>query len=112
MRFVRVSITFLLVNFAWVFFRMPDITSAIQVFVKIFTDFGRPDLSGLDIFAKLILLISVTILLFKDFKDEFFPSKFAFLQKKVFRWAVYCGLFVMILSLGVLDSGQFIYVNF
>ena len=112
MRFVRVSITFLLVNFAWVFLRMPDITSAIQVFVKIFTDFGRPDLSGLDIFAKLILLISVTILLFKDFKDEFFPSKFAFLQKKVFRWAVYCGLFVMILSLGVLDSGQFIYVNF
>jgi len=112
MRFVRVSITFLLVNFAWIFFRMPDITSAIQVFVKMFTDFGRPDLSGLDIFAKLILLISVTILLFKDFKDEFFPSKFAFLQKKVFRWAVYCGLFVMILSLGVLDSGQFIYVNF
>lgn len=112
MRFVRVSITFLFVNFAWIFFRMPDITSAIQVFVKMFTDFGRPDLSGLDIFAKLILLISVTILLFKDFKDEFFPSKFAFLQKKVFRWAVYCGLFVMILSLGVLDSGQFIYVNF
>lgn len=111
-RFVRIIITFLLVNFAWIFFRMPDITSAIQVIITMFTDFGIPNLSDLDIFTKLILLLSVSILLFKDFKDEFFPFKFSFLQAKVFRWAIYCGLFVMILALGVLDSGQFIYVNF
>ena len=109
---VRISVTFFLVNIAWIFFRMPDIASASNVVGKIFTDFGALDLSGLDIFAKLILTIGIVILVFKDVKDEFMPTKFAFLQKGFFRWSIYIALFAMILTLGVLDSGQFIYVNF
>lgn len=109
---IRILVTFLLVNFAWIFFRMPDIVSASAVVGKIFTSFGMPDLSGLDIFAKLILVIGIVILIFKDVKDEFMPTKFAFLQNGFFRWSIYIVLFAMILSLGVLDSGQFIYVNF
>ena len=109
---VRICVTFLLVNFAWVFFRMPDIASASTVVGKIFTDFGALDLSGLDIFAKLILAVGIVILVFKDVKDEFLPTKFAFLQNGFFRWSIYIVLFAMILTLGVLDSGQFIYVNF
>lgn len=111
-KFVRICITFFLVNIAWIFFRMPDIVSASTVVGKIFTDFGALDLSGLDIFAKLILAVGVLILVFKDVKDEFLPTKFAFLQKGFFRWSIYIVLFAMILTLGVLDSGQFIYVNF
>lgn len=109
---VRICITFFLVNIAWIFFRMPDIASASIVVGKIFTDFGALDLSGLDIFAKLILVVGIVILVFKDVKDEFMTSKFAFLQKGLFRWSIYMALFAMILTLGVLDSGQFIYVNF
>lgn len=109
---VRIVITFLLVNFAWVFFRMPDITSAGAVVEKIFTNFGTPDLSGLEIFTKLILFIGMAILFFKDVRDEFLPNKFTFLRKGFFRWSIYIVLFAMILALGVLDSGQFIYVNF
>ncbi len=109
---VRIFITFLLVNFAWIFFRMPDITSAGIVVGKIFTNFGTPDLSGLEIFSKLILFIGLSILVFKDVKDEFLPNKLTFLRKGIFRWSIYILLFVMILTLGVLDSGQFIYVNF
>lgn len=109
---VRICVTFLLVNFAWIFFRMPDITSAGAVIGKIFTSFGTPDLSGLDIFTRLILLVSLTILFFKEIKDEYLPTKITFLNKGVFRWGVYIVLFAMILTLGVLDSGQFIYVNF
>lgn len=109
---IRIFVTFLLVNFAWIFFRMPDITSAGIVIGKIFTSVGTPDLSGLDIFSKLILFIGLAILVFKDVKDEFLPNKFAFLRKGFFRWSIYIVLFAMILSLGVLDSGQFIYVNF
>lgn len=109
---VRISVTFFLVNIAWIFFRMPDIASASNVVGKIFTDFGALDLSGLDIFAKLILTIGIVILVFKDVKDEFMPTKFAFLKKGFFRWSIYIALFAMILTLGVLDSGQFIYVNF
>lgn len=108
----RILVTFLLVNFAWIFFRMPDITSASVVIGKIFTSVGTPDLSGLDVFSKLILLIGLAILVFKDMKDEFWPNKFSFLRKGFFRWSIYIVLFAMILTLGVLDSGQFIYVNF
>ncbi len=109
---IRILVTFLLVNFAWIFFRMPDITSASIVIGKIFTSVGTPDLSGLDIFSKLILFIGLAILGFKDVKDEFLPNKMTFLRKGFFRWSIYIVLFAMILSLGVLDSGQFIYVNF
>lgn len=109
---IRIMITFLLVNFAWIFFRMPDISSAGAVVGKIFTSIGAPDLTGLEIYTILILLVGLSILLFKDFKDEFLPAKFAFLQKGCIRWCVYILLFAMILTFGVLDSGQFIYVNF
>lgn len=109
---IRILVTFLIVNFAWIFFRMPDITSAGVVIGKIFTSVGMPDLSGLDIFSKLILFIGLAILVFKDMRDEFLPNKFLFLRKGFFRWSIYIVLFAMILSLGVLDSGQFIYVNF
>ena len=109
---IRILVTFLLVNFAWIFFRMPDITSAGIVIGKIFTSVGTPDLSGLDIFSKLILFIGMTILVFKDVKDEFLSNKLTILRKGFFRWSIYIVLFAMILTLGVLDSGQFIYVNF
>lgn len=109
---IRILVTFLLVNFAWIFFRMSDINSAGIVIGKIFTSIGTPDLSGLDIFSKLILFIGLAVLVFKDVKDEFLPDKLTFLRKGFFRWSIYIVLFVMILSLGVLDSGQFIYVNF
>ena len=109
---IRILVTFLLVNFAWIFFRMPDITSAGIVIGKIFTSVGTPDLTGLDIFSKLILFIGTAILVFKDVKDEFLPNKLTFLRKGFFRWSIYIVLFAMILTLGVLDSGQFIYVNF
>lgn len=109
---MRICMTFLLVNFAWIFFRMPDISSAGVVIGKIFTSFGTPDLSGLDIFPRLILLVSLAMLIFKEIKDESLPTKFTFLNKRIFRWSIYIVLFAMILTLGVLDSGQFIYVNF
>lgn len=111
-KIIRITITFLLVNFAWIFFRMPDFQSACVVFSKIFTEFGKPDFTGLDIFAKLILAVGLAILIFKDIKDEFLFNRFEFLQRPFLRWSIYIVLFAMILTLGVLDSGQFIYVNF
>lgn len=108
----RIFVTFLLVNFAWIFFRMPDITSSVAIIKRIVLSPGIPDFSGLDVFTKLILLVGVSVLVFKDIKDEFYLNRFAFLNKGFFRWSVYIILFTMIITLGVLDSGQFIYVNF
>lgn len=109
---IRIVVTFLFVNFAWVFFRMPSIGDAWGAIVRMFTEFGVPNLSDMDMFVRLIIAITIPMLIFKDVKDEYFPNRLIFLNKGFFRWSIYIILFAMILTLGVLDSGQFIYVNF
>ena len=109
---VRICVTFLLVNFAWVFFRMPDIGSAFSMIEKMFANAGIPDLSDFGSISLLIVSIGLSILAFKDFRDEYFINKMKFLETKIVRWAIYVVLFCMILNFGVLDGGQFIYVNF
>lgn len=111
-RIVRIIITFLLVNFAWVFFRMPNISDAFAMIGRIFTQTGVPNLSHIGGAAMLLLFLALFMLLFKDIKEEFFPNKFAFLNYKIVRWTIYVILLSMILNFGVLDGGQFIYVSF
>ena len=108
----RICITFLLVNFAWIFFRMPSIGEAWGILCKMFTEIGTPNLSDLGGSAMFMLAIGLIILYFKDLRDEFFKSKFTFLDKKAIRWAIYVILFCMVLNFGVLDGGSFIYVSF
>ena len=109
---VRICVTFLLVNFAWIFFRMPSIGEVWGAICRIFTDFGIPNLSDMGMSSILIVVIGLIILAFKDIRDEFFHDKWRFLEAKPVRWVVYVALFCMILTLGVLDGGQFIYVSF
>lgn len=111
-RGIRMIVTFLLVNFAWVFFRMPNISDAIGVIGRMLTEAGIPSLSDLGPAGIIIIAMALPILVFKDLREEFFPSRFGFLDKRLTRWVVYVSLFCMILLLGVLDGGQFIYVGF
>ena len=112
---VRICVTFLLVNFAWVFFRMPTIGESFGIIGKMFTDFGAIQFAQVfttGLFPVAVVFVGMIILCFKDFRDEFFATKFRFLQKPVFRWAIYVFLFAFMITSGVLDGGQFIYVNF
>lgn len=111
---IRILITFLLVNFAWVFFRMPSIGEAFTVIGKMFTNPGFFDIrEGFGTAAGVMMaLIGLAILLFKDVKDEFYPTKIKWLNAPIVRWACYVLLFCLIISIGVLDSSQFIYVSF
>ncbi len=110
-RCIRMIITFLLVNFAWVFFRMPNIGDAFGIIGVMFTKFGIPEvIMGKEVL--LMLFFSLLILFIKDLKDEFWGNKLAFLDNKIVRWTIYVILFCMIINFGVLDGGQFIYVNF
>lgn len=111
----RICVTFLLVSFAWVFFRMPTIGESFGIIGKMFSDFGSIQFAQVfatGMFPLAIIFAGLMILFFKDSRDEFFSTKFRFLQMPVFRWATYILLFVIILTSGVLDGGQFIYVNF
>lgn len=111
-RFVRIAVTFLLVNFAWVFFRMPSIGDAFGMIGRIFTNIGVPSLSDIGPEGIIIVMIGLFLLIFKELREEFFPGRFRFLEMRVSRWVVYVSLFCMILLFGVLDGGQFIYVSF
>jgi len=109
---MRICVTFLLVNFAWIFFRMPSINEAWNMLARIFTNIGILDLSDMGMSAMLMVAMGLSFLAFKDLRDEFFKDKFRILETKPVRWAIYVVLFCMILSFGVLDGGQFIYVSF
>lgn len=111
-RVVRIGVTFLFVNFAWIFFRMPDIGSAFNMISRMYSKWGLLRLNDLNGTIWLILGLSLGILFFKDMRDEFFCSKMRFIESWPVRWIVYVALFCMILTYGVLDGGQFIYVSF
>lgn len=108
----RIIITFLLVNMAWIFFRLPNIGQAWSIIKHIFLDPGTPDLSDMGASRIVMVGIGIVTLFFKDVQDEFFSSKIMFLNHKVVRWCIYILLLSLTLSFGVLDGGQFIYVSF
>ena len=111
-RVVRIAATFLLVSFAWVFFRMPNIGDAFGMIGRMFTSIGVPSLSDMGPAGMIIVAIGMFLLVFKELREEFFPERMAFLNNRMVRWIGYVGLFCMIMLFGVLDGGQFIYVSF
>ena len=111
---VKIIITFLLVNFAWIFFRMPTLGDACGVIAHIF-DVHQS--MALEITSKhiFVLMMMGTILLFiKDWTDEFAPNRLKLFDNKnrLVRWASYLSVIILILLTGVFDAGQFIYANF
>lgn len=111
---IKIIITFLLVNFAWIFFRMPTLKDAVGVITRIF-DFSLPMTVYMHGFtATFYIGLGVVFLLFKDVRDEFFPEKFKFFENRyaVVRWTSYVVIMSMILLCGVFGADQFIYANF
>lgn len=113
-RTIKIAITFLLVNFAWIFFRMPTLSDACGVIKRIF-DFSQPltfEIGSRHIFV--LIVMGTTILFIKDLFDEFFPGRFQLFgsNNKIIRWLLYTSVLVLILLTGVFDAGQFIYANF
>lgn len=108
---LRIVVTFLLVNFAWVFFRAPSIGDAIGIIKRMLTVAnGSSDTGGMT--NILIIILMLVILAIKDIKDEWLQEKLTWLCIPAIRMAVYVFLFTLIISLGCLDGGQFIYVSF
>lgn len=111
---VKIIITFLLVNFAWIFFRMPTLSDAVGVINRIF-DFSLPLTVYMHGFtATFFIGLGVAVLLFKDIRDEFFPMKFKLFEssRTIVRLASYLAVMTLILLCGVFGADQFIYANF
>lgn len=115
-RMIKIFVTFVLVNFAWIFFRMPTLSDAIAVIGRIF-DFSLPSTIFMDSTGKtglVLYVISIGMLLVKDFTDEFCPNRLLLFDNKrtVVRWISYLCVISLILLAGVFGADQFIYVSF
>lgn len=111
---IKITITFLIINFMWIFFRMPTISEAVGLIGHIFNP-ASPimfEIGSRHIFA--FIIMGVLILFVKDWTDEFKPNRFQLFNNhhRIIRWITYIIVLVMILLTGVFDAGQFIYANF
>lgn len=105
----RIIITFTIVNFAWIFFRMPSISEGIEVIKHIFT-FGTPYIHPTTFFHLALALPVVFIFeIFQEYGNKIIRKLNEYI---IVRWSVYLFLMIAILTCGVLDSGQFIYISF
>lgn len=110
----KIIITFLLVNFAWIFFRMPTLGDARGVIARIF-DPSLPMgvyMHGFTVTA--FIGFGLMMLFIKDVADEFFPSKLNLFnsRNRIVRWVSYLFIMVSIMLAGVFSADQFIYANF
>lgn len=106
----RICITFLLVNFAWIFFRMPTLHDALGVIEKICF---QPSLDFHIFMEYKTLLFPLYVMIVADIVNEYMPRFDLFHNRYiVVRWIAYMLVLILILLFGVFDAGQFIYVNF
>lgn len=104
---LRILITFVLVTFAWVFFRMPTLNDAI-LFLGCLVEPGTVNIKEY-VFPFLLILI----VLWKDLADENQLKSLQLLDSKykVVRWTIYYLLLFSICVSGVF-GGLFIYSGF
>lgn len=108
---LRWMVTFAIVNFAWIFFRVNNLSDVMTIFQKIFTNTGRIFIDA----DTMVYAFMFAILVFAvDFVDEYYSGKVRLLNSRytIVRWATYIALVMMVLLFGVLDGGSFIYFQF
>lgn len=111
-KFVRIIFTFVFISLAWVFFRANSIIEAFTIISKIITDHGS--LFKGDGIPSLILPLSmISILLFKEIKDEYHIN-LSFMHNSS-QWVSVPSsavVIMIILLCAEFNSGQFIYFQF
>ncbi|MDO5446787.1 MAG: MBOAT family O-acyltransferase [Prevotellaceae bacterium] len=111
-RGVRIVVTFLLVSFAWIFFRMPSLADSCSVIGRILTLQSSSAGMPLDSIVVISLGMALPVLILREWREEFCPQSITLLNKPIVKWMFYLFLFCFLLTMGVLDGGQFIYVSF
>jgi alginate O-acetyltransferase complex protein AlgI len=110
--FLGILLTFVLFASSQIFGRANNLNDAFLVYRKIFTTSGPLFIGNPSAF--IFSLFSLSLLLLKDFTDEFIPTGFLLFEnkKKYIRVIAYSSIIILILLIGVFDGGQFIYFQF
>ena len=107
---LRLMLTFTIVNFAWVFFRVSDLGDVMTIFSKIFTEPGMP---FLDTNTLMMAFFAMALVCAYDFIEEKQLNIHLLSSKNiVVRYLTAVLLIVYILAFGVLNGGSFIYFQF
>ena len=107
---LRIAITFVIVNFAWIFFRISDLGDVGTVFRKIFTEPGMPFVDASTLLMGFVALALVFLFdLVKETKANVHLLSSRHLPIRVLTASL---LVVYILAFGVLNGGSFIYFQF
>ena len=107
---LRMCLTFVLVTFVWIFFRLPSLPDAIAVITKIFINVGP---LWYDTNTLMLAFIAFAIVACVDICEEFdlnirlWRSKYALV-----RYSIVVILISYIILFGVLNGGSFIYFQF
>lgn len=110
---IRILVTFFVVNLVWIFFRMPSLSESVD-----FICYTAANLTGKlflpDADKVLYLTIALFIFAIKEFLDEYKPQRVSLWNSKhiMIRYITYVAMIFLIFMIGVLDSGNFIYLNF
>lgn len=110
-RFFNIVVTYLLVSFAWIFFRADNAADAFRIIEKIFSLKGSLFFDFQTVtygLAGIILLVGIDFLAEKKDANNL-PFKTNHWIKETILYAV---LAAFILMIGVLDAGQFVYFQF
>ncbi len=101
---------FVLVAFAWIFFRANNVNDAFLIIEKIFTQQGQV---FVDVPSFVYGFAGLFILIIKDFKDNFnIDIHFMHSKYAVIRYISVVALITYIILFGTFSSGQFIYFQF
>ncbi len=116
--------TFLLVNFAWIFFRAPGARAAFSIIYNMFSTFnpwilfdGSLYVMGLNKLEFSIMLLSIVILLFANILQRKYNVRNLLSRQIIlFRWPIYfAGIFAVIIF-GIYgpgyDAANFLYFQF
>jgi len=111
---VKITLTFLIVNFAWIFCRMPTLSDACRVIERIFDPTLPMNVYMHGFTATAFIAFGLSMLIVKDVTDEFFPTRLQLFDSKnrVVRWSSYLFVMTSIMLAGVFSADQFIYANF
>ena len=108
---LRWMVTFAIVNFAWIFFRVNSVSDVALILKKIFSEPGKLFIDPDTMFYAFLFMVFMFVV---DYMDEYHPRRFSLINSKsiIVRWSTYISLVAMILLFGVLDGGSFIYFQF
>jgi alginate O-acetyltransferase complex protein AlgI len=106
---IRPAVTFVGVSLAWVFFRAPNLDTAISVLAAVFSPFRAPIFND-DVWIGLSLIAGLMVVEFasRDTQVEIYVEHFS----RPVRWLAYYSLLILLFSLGEFSRKPFIYFQF